>query len=299
VKRTLALISIPLLLAFAIACNGNDEVTPTPSPTPAPGTPAPTPTPPATPEPTSTPEVAACLQADQYVVDGPIALDASADGNADRIDALRWAPHEGCERFVIDLVDADGNPATTPGAVEAEVLRDLGVVRIHLRDVEWIETDATDAEFEGPLAIAAYAVFAPEGGSTFVDVHLGDPAEVAVTLLDDRVVVDLVPGGGPVPAAAVTDVRVVVLEPRPGEATYPLTVTGYARTFEANVVVRIEQNGEDHYEDFTTSTGWLDGWGYYTFTIEDGPTGPITLHVGEYSARDGEWEGAAVELDMQ
>jgi hypothetical protein len=91
----------------------------------------------------------------------------------------------------------------------------------------------------------------------------------------------------------------VVLQPRPGTASYPLTVTGYARTFEANVVVRLERDGDDVYDDFTTATAWTDAWGHYSFTIPDGPTGPVVLHVGEYSARDGTWDGVAVELDMR
>jgi hypothetical protein len=92
--------------------------------------------------------------------------------------------------------------------------------------------------------------------------------------------------------------RVVVLEPRPGAASYPLAVTGYARTFEANVVVRLEQDGQEVYDDFTTATAWADAWGYFSFTIDQGPSGPVVLHVGEHSARDGTWEGVAIELEM-
>jgi hypothetical protein len=91
----------------------------------------------------------------------------------------------------------------------------------------------------------------------------------------------------------------VVLEPRPGPASYPLTITGYARTFEANVVARLEQGGEEVLETFTTATAWVDAWGHFSFTIDDGPTGPVRLHVGEYEARDGAWEGVVVELRMR
>jgi len=299
---------LALLLTLAVGCNADDSNdAATPQPTPPAETPPPTPTatPDVTPSPTDTPtdDDAACLQADEYVEDGAIALagtgDGAGEGNADRVLDLRWAAHEGCERFVIDLVDEDGNPAAGAGRVEAEVLRDLGVVRIELLDVEWVEPDAADAEFEGPLAVHAFSVRSPDGRANFVDLHLGEAAQAAVTLLDDRVVVDLVPGGGPLPPPAVHEGLVVVLQPRGGPATYPLTVFGYSRTFESNVVVRLEHGGDTAFEDHTTATAWVDAWGYYSLTIDDGPSGNVTLHVGEYSARDGEWQGVEIDLEME
>jgi hypothetical protein len=249
----------------------------------------------------TTGEVAVCLQGEPFVADGEIPLQTAGAGDADRVSQLRWEAHEGCERFVIDLSAGEGGPASGAGEVRAELLRELGVVRVSLRDVEWVDPDATDETFRGPLARAAYAVWSDEGRWVYVDLHLAEAAEAHVALLGDpaRVVVDLRPGGGPIPQPAVTDERVVVLEPRPGAATYPLTVTGYARTFEANVVARLEQDGTDVHESFTTATAWADAWGHYSLTIPEGPPGPVRLHVGEYSARDGTWEGAVVELTMR
>lgn len=242
-----------------------------------------------------------CLRGGPFVADGGVATGASSSGDPHRVGGIRWQRHDGCERLVVDLAGADGGAAGGAGAVTAEVLRGLGVVRIALRDVEGIDPDATDATFAGPLARAAYSVIAPEGRHVYVDVHLGDAAEAGVSTLGDpaRVVVDLRPGGGPVPGPAPSHRRVVVLEPRPGPATYPLTVTGYARTFEANVVVRLERAGEDAYDDFTTASAWAEGWGHYSFTIPDGPSGSVVLHVGEHSARDGSWEGVAVPLELR
>jgi hypothetical protein len=192
-------------------------------------------------------------------------------------------------------------PATRAGEVRAQVLRDLGVVRVSLRGVEWVDPEATDATFDGSLARAAHAMWSPEGRWVDVDLHLAAAAEAHVTTLTDpaRVVIDLRPGGGPVPPSPVTGGAVIVLQPRPGEATYPLTVSGYARTFEANVVARIEQGGQTIQETSTTATAWADAWGHYSITIQEGPLGPVMLHIGEYSARDGTWQGAAVELKMR
>jgi hypothetical protein len=241
-----------------------------------------------------------CLAGDPFVAQGPVEVRDAGPGDAHRIEALRWASYAGCERFVVDLVTGDGAPAARAGAVTAEVLRDLGVVRVALRDVEYVDPDATDATFAGPLATRAFTGWSPDGRWVFVDVHLGEAAEAHVGTLDEpaRVVVDLRPGGPAVPEPAPREDRVVVLEPRPGAASYPLAVTGYARTFEANVVVRLEQDGQGVYDDFTTATAWADAWGYFSFTIDQGPSGPVVLHVGEHSARDGTWEGVAIELEM-
>jgi hypothetical protein len=246
--------------------------------------------------------VPVCLQGQPFVATGSIGVRDAQRGDASRVAGLRAERHDGCDRFVIDLVGEDGRAASRAGRVTAELLRELGVVRVSLRDVTTVDPDATDASLGGALARDAFAVFSPDGRFVFVDVHLGEPAEAFITTLDDpaRVVVDLRPGGGAVPAAAPREQRVVVLRPRPGAASYPLTVAGYARTFEANVVVRLEHDGREAFRDFTTATAWADAWGHYSLTIPDGPTaGTVILHVGEYSARDGTWQGAAVRLQLR
>lgn len=242
-----------------------------------------------------------CLQGDAFAASGEI-LDADqVNGDARQLSAMRWERHDGCERFVIDLATAEGDPATAAGPVRAELLRELGVVRVHLRGVETVDADATEAVFDGPLTSAAFAVWAPEGRWVYVDLHLDRPAEAHVHHLADpaRAVVDLRPGGPDLPDPATRGRRVVVLTPRPGEASYPLVVTGYARTFEANVVARLVQSDEVVRDTFTTATAWADAWGHYTLTLPDGPTGAVQLQVGEHSARDGTWEGESVDLVLR
>jgi hypothetical protein len=247
------------------------------------------------------PDVAVCLEGEPFLASGSLPVEGSATGDAEEISALRWEAHDGCERLVIDLAAAEDRAASAAGEVQAELLRELGVLRVSLRGVGRVAQSATEATFDGPLARRAYAAWSPQGRWTFVDIHLGDAAEAHVMLLQDpaRVVVDLRGGGGPVPSLAEVSQRVVVLQPRSAEASYPLEVSGYARTFEANVVARLEQDGAEVYEDFTTATAWVDAWGHYRFTIPSGPRGRVTLHVGEHSARDGGWEGVAIPLTMR
>jgi hypothetical protein len=244
---------------------------------------------------------AVCLRGEPFVADGALRVAGAAPGPAREVSRLRWEAHDGCERFVIDLADADGSPAAAAGSVAVELIRDLGVIRVTLRDVEQVNADATDTRPDGTLIRAAHVVRSPEGGHMFVDLHLGQPAEAHALLLQDpaRVVIDVRPGGAPLPERTPASPRVVVLEPRAGTASYPLRVSGYARTFEANVVARIEKAGAEPVETFTTSTGWVDAWGYYSLVIDAGPTGSIVLHVGEYSARDGTWEGVRVPLQIR
>jgi hypothetical protein len=240
-----------------------------------------------------------CLEAEVFIADGVVPLETAEPGDAREVRNIRSGVREGCERIVIDLSTGE-NAAESAGEVRAEVLRELGVVRVELRDVERVAPDATDRRIDGSLASAVYSVWSPEGRWVFVDVHLRAAAEAAVSVLEEpaRVVVDLRPGGGAIPSASPSSNRVVVLEPRRGRAAYPIVVNGYSRTFEANVVFRLEQHGEEIAETFTTATAWVDAWGYFSTTIEDGPAGTVRLHVGEYSARDGTWEGVVIDLEM-
>jgi hypothetical protein len=246
-------------------------------------------------------DVPVCLLGELFVADGPVEVRAAEPADAHEIAALRWQSYEGCERFVIDLRARDGSHAERAGDVRAHVLRDLGVVRITLRDVEHVATGAIDAGFDGPLVTAAFVVREEERQWLYVDLHLGDAAEAFVSTLDEpaRVIVDLRPGGPQAPPPPTRGSHVIVLEPRPGGASYPLAVTGYARTFEANVLARLVQAGEAVFEDFTTASAYIDAWGHYSFRIADGPTGQVVLHIGEYSAKDGTWEGVAIGLEMR
>jgi hypothetical protein len=242
---------------------------------------------------------AVCLQGEPFVSSGRV-LVAGGSGEATGVIGLRHAKYEGCERFVADL-GANGAAATEAGEVRVELLRDLGLVRITLAGVRDVRPEATDASFDASLARAAYVVWAPDDRSTFIDLHLADAAEAYATVLRDpaRVVVDLRPGGEPLGQPAARGQRMVVLEPRPGSATYPLRVVGYGRTFEANVVVRLNQRGRQVRETFTTATAWVDAWGYFSLVIPSGPAGAVQVDVGEYSAKDGTWEGVRLDLDMR
>lgn len=243
---------------------------------------------------------APCLTGAGFGEDGTLLALPASPGAARQIVGLQWQAQPGCEQLIIDLATLTGEAADAPGAVSAELLRELGIVRLTLPDVPRAVSDALDARFDGPLASAAYVVRQRTGGLQ-VDIHLGAAAEARVSGLSRpaRLVVDLRPGSGSSPPLAARSRRIVVLRPRPGPAAYPLRVAGYGRTFEANVVLRVEHAGSDLLEQFTTASDYIDAWGEFEMVVESGPTGPIRLHIGEYSAEDGRWEGVSLDLVME
>jgi hypothetical protein len=293
-RLLLVLVAVCLLTgAFALGCGNGDEDKPVPaSPTAAP----------------SAIPLAVCLQNANFVADGPIAV-ASMAGNAGSIADLRWAQHDGCERFVIDLIAEDGSPATGIGTVRAEFLRGKGIVRLVMPDAVKFtgKTRADMNEARGPvmvdlagkLADKVYVV-RTDGNRLYVDVHLAAPAEAAVTTLGGpaRVVLDLRPGGGMM-GRANTGRGVVVLTPGAGEARYPLTVRGYARHFEANVVAEIRQGGVAAITVSGIARDWILAYGEFELTIPDGPRGNVDLFVGDYSAADGSEQGVMIPLQLR
>jgi len=219
-------------------------------------------------------------------------LSFHVDGDASRISALHTDQDGACEQFVVGFTTEAGAPATSVGNVDVEFLRDLGVIRIALPDIA--HASITDGIFESPLVDRAYVVRAQDG-SLYVDAHLSAPAMARAEIVQSpaRVVIQLEPGGEELPTPAPRNDLVVLLTPREHQVTYPLTVSGYARTFEANVVIRILQGGSIASERVTTATDYLEAWGEFSSVFESGPQGTVQLVVGEGSGED-----VSVDLDV-
>ena len=92
---------------------------------------------------------------------------------------------------------------------------------------------------------------------------------------------------------------VVVFTPISGPASYPLRITGYARTFEANVISEVRQGGQRAAQTFGLASDYIEAWGTYELTITTGPAGAADLFVGEYSAADGSERGVHLPLTMR
>jgi hypothetical protein len=203
---------------------------------------------------------------------------------------------------VVDFLTAGGAPAATLGPTSTDFRPEAGIVRITLPAAVSASAIA-DTTIDGTAIRRAFVVRTRDGNLA-VDVHLAAGAVVAVRSTETRspaqVIVDVKPDAAGIPrvdAPAVAE-NVVVLSPGPGPITYPITVTGYARTFEANVVARIRGSDGVGAEEVTTATDWLAAWGEFAVTITDGPTGEVTLFVGEDSAEDGTEIGVRLDLNV-
>jgi hypothetical protein len=296
-RRTTLLITSMVLVA---GCDAGPAATTTVPPTTM--APASTTTAATTSIPTSAAPDAVCLSGDiDFVASGSVARLGSGVGDAEQLASIRWAAHPGCERVVVDLIAAGGAPAGSIGDAAVALLADHGIVRVSLpRAVT--TTGIVDTRFDGELAQRAFVVRLPDG-SLAVDVHLESsvPVQARAFTVDApaRIVVDLrpTPAGGPgVVAPATIGDNVVVLLPSPGELVYPVTITGYTRTFEAGVVARLLADGATAAEAATTAADWIDAWGSFSITIADGPRGTVSLFVGEDSPRDGTPQGVTIPL---
>ena len=294
------------MLATVIAISAcGTQTAPTPSSTVAPPTtPAPaitsTSTTTTTPLDTGPPQPACVRGEPEFSEDGLVATLGTGAGDAASIGNVRWEIHEGCERVVVDLLTADGAPAGTLGESSVGYRAESGVIRI---DLPAVETGIADAKIEGGLAQRMFVVRTATGNLA-VDIHLGSGVAALVRASEirepARVVVDIAQRAGDdlqVIAPLVVD-NLVLLTPAPGPARYPLNVSGYARTFEANVTARLVVDGSISAAESTTAADWLDAWGEFAVTFETGPPGDVTLLVGEVAAADGHLEGGAIRLHL-
>jgi hypothetical protein len=137
-----------------------------------------------------------------------------------------------------------------------------------------------------------------QDGNLFVDFHLRHPAlaRVEISASPARILIDLEAGGDPYPSTPAVGTLTVVIEPITGTVAMPLTVEGYSRTFEANVVARIRQEGTLVAETFTTAADWSETWGSFFFEIDAPVTGLFELFIGEDPASGGPEQGVVIRL---
>ena len=236
-----------------------------------------------------------------YMEQGTVVAQGHEHGDATQISSLIAAPMDGGERFIVGFARADGFPATTIGKITIEFRRELRVIRIHL-PAEVVSTGITDNAFTGQFTDRAFVVRALDESGLYVDLHLRSAAvaRAAVYSGPALVVVDLKEGGDILPPWPLVGERVVALAPpRDGRVSYPLEITGYARTFEANVVAELRTDGGSPTRQNATAADYASAWGEYRMRFDDGPHGKIKLFVGEYSAKDGSPQGVTTNLHVQ
>jgi hypothetical protein len=223
--------------------------------------------------------------------------------DAVQVASIRQESYDGCERVTVGFLTGDGAPAATLGPTDADFRPEAGIVRVTLPE-EVTASAIADLTFDATAIRRAFVVRTRDGDLA-VDLHLAATAVVVARAMGTRspaqVLVDVTPDADGIARSnppAIGD-NVVVLSPGAGPITYPITITGYARTFEGTVVARlVTEDGTVATEETTTAADWLDAWGEFALTLTDGPTGPVVLFVGEDSPEDGREVGVRLDLEV-
>lgn len=208
-----------------------------------------------------------------------------------------WRIDAACERFEVDFETTEGAPATTPPTVVVDFLESRQILRV------WTDVDSTvvtDQLVETNLVDRLYMVRAFAGGM-FIDFHLKRPAQAraAVSNSPARLTLELQPGTVAFDSMATVSEKAVVISPGDGAETGTgVEIEGYARTFEANVLVIATIADAVVAEAIATATDWTETWGEFRTSI-DLPPGQVSLFVGEESPEDGRLTGATLNLTVR
>jgi hypothetical protein len=280
--------TILVLAGVAAACAPNGTVA-----TPAQESPTTTTTEMTT---TTLPPVVECPGEGDFEEGGGIADIDGTGSDSHRLAGVSWETSDLCESFELRFETAEGAPATTVPTTDIDHLPSFQVVRITM-NVE--ATVLTDQIVETSLVDRLYVVRSLDGGM-FVDLHLTEPAAVRASADSSpaRLVVDLRPGLVPFEGGSIVAENVVVVAPTPGASVAPqTTVTGYARTVEANVVMTVTQDAAQVSETSTTAADYLETWGEFSLDAVL-PPGQVSLFVGETSPEDGDPVGVTFDLTV-
>lgn len=247
--------------------------------------------------PTSTlPPVVECPGAGDFEEGGGIADVDGEESDGTNLGRISWDTSDRCETFTFEFETSEGAPATMVPDIEIAHMETFQVLRIK------IDVDAavvTDQLVETNLVDRLFVVRALDG-EMFVDLHLSAPAAARARVESSpaRLSVDLRPGFVPFAGSATVGDRVVLVSPAANTGVDPVTrLTGYARTFEANVLLVVTQSGVLVTETSTTAADWVETWGEYFIDIGL-PPGSVTLFIGEASPEDGSLDGITVDLTV-
>jgi len=253
------------------------------------------------------------------------------DHDADSVFSLHQYEGPDCQRTVItfgrdfNYDDALAGALQTAGGVPENVAVgfDLASVVVTLPETVIGATVTASESFRRDNGLADLLFVRPTGDPGFGVVALWDRnrgARVFALESPGRLVIDTIdaPTGGGLDLAPITadDLSAPTVLRRPinpdvfGPAPdLPITVSGWARPFEATVAIELRTRGpgasigtgEPVNADWSGSTfaascgsqyavmttDWMEAWGAFSFTIEALAPGSYELFVGEFSAEDG------------
>lgn len=232
----------------------------------------------------------------EFTSGGVLASLGSAQGDGVHIAGVSHFHTGGCERLEVSLAASDGSPSSALPPVEVELMADAGLLRMSF-DPAAQTTSITDASFSGGLFNSVYVVRGLDG-RLFVDAHLSRSVEAAAEAGPSRLTVVLRGADGyPSSRPSASSSTVVTSPAWYDDVSYPITVAGYARNFEANVIgFTTGPDGTAGPVYHTSSADYIQTWGEFRLLIEEGPAGPVTLSAGDYDAESGDFHGVHLPL---
>lgn len=210
---------------------------------------------------------------------GGAGLIERGDTDSTIVSGVRWVSYPTCVRVVIEFAATSGAPAVLPPGVGPLFIRPAGVLRLQL-DPAVTRSSIIEQVVDTGLVDTAYVVRRTTG-DLFVDLHLGEPALVRVSVASGpaRIVVDILSGGDPYQLPAMVTEDLVVIDPVGDSASYPFTVNGYVRGNAETMSVAIEAGGTEQIVDGEIGER-SDAWGAFTVLVPNGPDGSATMVVG-------------------
>ena len=243
--------------------------------------------------------LAGCPEDTGFVDAGRVMRVDQPTSDTNTLGLISWQAEEGCERFTVRFETTEGAPATTPPTVVVDFIESRQVLRV------WTAADSTvvtDQLVETSLVDRMFVVRGLAGGM-FIDLHLNSPAQARAEVSNSpaRLMLELEGGVQPFDSTAAYAGNAVVTTPADGTQApsgIPLEVTGYARVFEANVLIVATIDDQMVAETTATAADWTEAWGEFTASIQL-PPGGVSLFVGEQSPADGALVGVTIDLTVR
>jgi len=216
-----------------------------------------------------------------YRADGPLGIVGGPDADAQQISSITLTRTGDCERFEVALSTAGGAPATSLPSAEVELIASAGVIRVKF-DETVTASAITDSVLEGAFVERAFVVLAADG-SIYVDAHLSGVVAARTFLRQNpaRIAVEMQTIDGEASGFPKVNESLVVTGPSERVVEYPIVVTGYARTADAQVVATVLQGTGTESEVIVTTADPAQLWGEFTITVDEGPGGDIVVRIGE------------------
>lgn len=245
---------------------------------------------------TTVPAPVDCPGGGEFEEGGGIAEVEGELSDSSLLGSISWDVNDQCESFVFEFETSEGAPATSVPDIQIGHLDSFQVIRISLGINAAVLTDQL---VETELVERLYVVRSL-GGGIYVDLHLAAPAAARARVQSSpaTLTLDLRPGFVDFVGTAETGDNVVVVSPTPGvELGTNTEVSGYARTFEANVLLIATQGDEVVVETSTTAADYIETWGEFRTELTL-PAGEVSLFIGEASPEDGTLSGITVDLTV-